>query len=93
MQDDSIVKDCGTETTLIMETTVPTTGPNPSIGDNTTALNSSLLLPDFDDKENDCIPVDNLGIYSEVDHQRLEDLLYFPLSWFSPKFLIHSHCV
>ncbi len=66
---DSIVFDCGTETTLIMETTVPTAGPNPSIEDNTTALNSSLLLPEFDDKENDCIPVANLGIYSELDHQ------------------------
>ncbi len=41
--------------------------------DNTTALNSSLLLPEFDDKENDPIPVDDLGIYCSVlDHQRLK---------------------
>jgi hypothetical protein len=59
-----IVLDCHTETTLIMETTVPTTVRDPSKEDNTTALNSSLLLPEFDDKENDPIPVDNLGIYS-----------------------------
>ncbi len=80
----SIVLDCGTETTLIMETTVPTTGPNPSIEVNTTAFNSSLLLPDFDDKENDCIPVDNLGIYSEVNHQRLKDITSLFLKKFPP---------
>jgi hypothetical protein len=57
-----------------METTVPTTVPNPSIEDNTTALKSSLLLSEFDDKENGPIPVDKLDIYSEFDHQRLEDI-------------------
>jgi hypothetical protein len=31
-------------------------------------------LPEFDDKENDPIPVDNLAIYSELDHQRLKDI-------------------
>ncbi len=54
--------------TLIMETTVSTTARDPSMEDNTTALNSSLLLPEFDDKENDLIPVDNLGIYSACRH-------------------------
>jgi hypothetical protein len=68
---DYIALDCHAETTLIMETTVPTTARDPSMEDNTTALNSSLLLPEFDDKENDPIPVDNLGIYSELVHQRL----------------------
>jgi hypothetical protein len=52
--------------------------------DNTTALNSSLLLPEFDDKENDPpIAVDNLGIYSELDHQRLAGIR----SLFSRSFL------
>jgi hypothetical protein len=68
---DYIALDCHAETTLIMETTVPTTARDPSMEDNATALNSSLLLPEFDDKENDPIPVDNLGIYSELVHQRL----------------------
>ncbi len=40
-----------------METTVPTTAPDPSIEDNTTALNSSLLWQEFDDKENAPIPL------------------------------------
>jgi hypothetical protein len=65
---DHLVFDCHTETTLIMETTVPTTARDPTMEDNTTALNSSLLLPEFDDKENAPIPADNLGIYSELDH-------------------------
>jgi hypothetical protein len=64
---DYIVLDCHTDTKLIMETTVPTTAWDPSMEDNTTALNSSLLLPEFDGKENDPIPVDELGIYSELD--------------------------
>jgi hypothetical protein len=55
---DYIVLNCHTETTLIMETTVPTTARDPSMEDNTTALNSSLLLPEFDDKENAPIPLD-----------------------------------
>jgi hypothetical protein len=48
-----------------MGTTVPTTALDPSIDDNTTALNSSLLWQEFDDKENYPIRVDDLGIYSE----------------------------
>jgi hypothetical protein len=54
---------------------VPTTAPDPYIRDNITALNSSPLLQEFDDKENDPIPVDDLAIYSELDHQRLEDII------------------
>ena len=41
--EDYIVLDCYTETTLFIETIVPTTAPDPSIEDNTIALNSSLL--------------------------------------------------
>jgi hypothetical protein len=43
---DYIVLYCHTETTLIMETTVRTTARDPSMEDNTTALNSSLILPE-----------------------------------------------
>jgi hypothetical protein len=82
---DYIVLDCHTETTLIMETTVPTTAPDPSIEDNTTALNSSLLLPEFDGKENDPIPVDNLVIYSELDHQRLGGIRSLFFKKFPPR--------
>jgi hypothetical protein len=57
---DYIVLDCHTETTLTMETTVRTAAQDPSIEDRTTALND-------DDKENDPIPVDELGIYSELN--------------------------
>jgi hypothetical protein len=60
-----------------MKTTVPTTAPDPSIEENVTALNTSLLCQDFDDKENDPIQADDLGIYSELtnsNHQRLQDL-------------------
>jgi hypothetical protein len=56
-----------------MGTTVPTTALDPSIEDSTTALNSSLLWQEFDDKENYPIRVDDLGIYSE-HHQRLQEL-------------------
>jgi hypothetical protein len=89
---DYIVLDCHTETTLITETTVPkTTGtvPNPSIEDNTAALNSSLLLPEFDDEENDPISVDNLGIHSELNHQRLEDIR--SLFFLKPPSLTHYY--
>jgi hypothetical protein len=78
---DSIVLDCLTETPLIMETSVPTT---PSMEDNTSALNSTLLLPEFDDKENDCIPVDNPGMCSELDHQRLKAITSLFLKKFPP---------
>jgi hypothetical protein len=44
MQDYIVFLDCHTETTLIMETTVPTTAPDSFIEDNTTELNPSLLL-------------------------------------------------
>jgi hypothetical protein len=93
---DYIALDYHTETTLIMETTVLTTALDFSIKDNTTALNSSLLLPEFGDKENDpipvdnlgftlsSIPVDNLGIYSELDHQRLKDIRSLSIKMFPP---------
>jgi hypothetical protein len=84
---DYIVFDCHTETTLIMETTVPTTARDPSMED---ALNSSLLLPEFDDKENDPIAVDNLGIYSELDHQRLAGIMSLFFKKFPPG-LIHYY--
>jgi hypothetical protein len=87
---DYIVFDCHTETTLIMETTVPTTARDPSMEDNTTALNSSLLLPEFDDKENDPIAVDNLDIYSELDHQRLAGIMSLFFKKFPPS-LIHYY--
>jgi hypothetical protein len=73
-----------------METTVQTTARDPSMEDNTTALNSSLLLPEFDDKENDPIPIDNLGIYSELDHQRLAGIRSLFFKKFSPS-LIHYY--
>jgi hypothetical protein len=87
---DYIFFDCHTETTLIMETTVPTTARDPSMEDNITALNSSLLLPEFDDKENDPIAVDNLGIYSELDHQRLAGIRSLFFNNFPPS-LIHCY--
>jgi hypothetical protein len=65
-----------------METTAPTTAPDPSMEDNTTALNPSLLLQEFDDKDNDPAVADDPGIYSGLDHQRLEDIR----SLFSKKF-------
>jgi hypothetical protein len=55
-----------------------------SVEDYTTALNSSFLWQDFDDKENDPTPVDDLGVYSELDHQRLQEDLR---SLFFKKFL------
>ncbi len=87
---DYIVFDCHTETTLIMETTVPTTARDPTMEDNTTALNSSLLLPEFDDKENAPIPADNLGIYSELNHQRLAGITSLFFKKFPPS-LIHYY--
>jgi hypothetical protein len=88
---DYIVMDCHTETTLIMETTVPTTAWDPSMKDKTTALNSSLLLPEFDDKENDSIPVDNLGIYSELDQQRLTGIRSLFFKKFPPSRIQHYY--
>ena len=80
---DCIVFNCHTETTLIMETTVPTTAQDP-------VLNPSLLLPEFDDKENVPIPADNLGIYSELDHQRLAGITSLFFKKFPPS-LIHYY--
>ena len=90
MMKDYIVLDCHTQTTLIMETTVPTTARDHSMEYSTTELNSSLLLPEFDDKENDPIPVDNLGIYSELDHQRLAGITSLFFKKFPPS-LIHYY--
>jgi hypothetical protein len=88
---DYIVFDFHTETTLIMETTVPTTAGDPSLEDNTTApLTSSLLLPEFDDKDNDPIVVAYLGIYSELDHQRLAGIRSLFFKKFPPS-LIHYY--
>jgi hypothetical protein len=73
MQDYRVL-DCHTETTLIMETTVPLM--HWTLPLKTTLLHWTLLSSgkSLDNKENAPIPVDDLGIYSELDHQRLQDL-------------------
>ena len=67
---DYIILDCHTETTLTMETLVLWELLHRTLPLKTALLHWTLLSSckqEFDDKENDPIPVDDLGIYSELD--------------------------